>query len=159
MLHSRNSNLCPELMSTNDIPGTKASTTSWAKRQHYILAELLQNLYSNYWTIYPPQSVTNFVVVRIQVFFWMIHILICGRPTTLLYIADSREYFTGPIEGYYCTIIQVLILSQLLVVSSNTCSTFKYFAVSACRLLQVLLLYPLNYRLNCTCWVNAFDPQ
>ena len=60
-------------------------------------------------------------------------------------IADNREYFIGPIEGYYyCTSIQVLVLSQLFVVFSNTCSTFKYFAVSASRLLQVLLLYPLN---------------
>ena len=47
----------------------------------------------------------------------------------LINIADNREYFIGLIEGYYCcTSVQGLILSQMLV-SSNNCSTFKYYAV------------------------------
>ena len=42
-----------------------------------------------------------------------------------------------------------------ITISPNTGGTLKYFAVSASRLLQVLLLYSLNS----TCWIHAFDPQ
>ena len=42
-----------------------------------------------------------------------------------------------------------------ITVPSNIGSTLKYFAVSASRVLQILL----RYSLNSTCWIHAFDPQ
>ena len=101
--------------------------------------------YSNSLSICNPQAVLNFLC-RYFLYDTYPHM----RSSHNSIIADNREYFIVPIGGYYCASIQVLILSPLLVliVSSNICSTFKYFAVSATRLLQVLLMYPLNFKFH-----------
>ena len=126
---------CHEMMSTNNIPRQARPvqqniSITWSRtaQKNLRIFQLLNYL----------SSASCDQLWCIGIFVW--NISPCSRPTTLLY-RGQEGIFIGLIEGYYCTSIQVLILPQLLVVSSNNCSTFKCFSVSASRLLQVPVSY------------------
>ena len=116
LLHSRNSCICPEPLPTKNIPRQPRPV-----QQNTNNTCILQQQNSNIKTTNVP-IVELFVLHKLLrtccVGIFALHISPCGRPTTLLYIADNREFLSAPSKD---TTLQVYRYSFY-----HSCSILEY---------------------------------
>ena len=114
LLHSRNSRLCPEIMSTSNIPRQARPVEHTAALLSSRTAPKIYEYCSNPWTTCPPRAVTNLVVMVFIV--WCISPSMRSSHNSIVYSGKQgiNIFPDTSRDSKYCTTIQVLILSQLL---------------------------------------------